>query len=972
MLPTHSPRLSCSHGLTAFRGRNTSLIPFCLRFQGIRDRLYQDPMEVQTPGQAFTAFLGALGFTRPVEQLVLRSVPLPSLLFWLSRPKGSNLVEATTPAEEVSTTSACRSMAIVVSEEMLYKDRCPLVGVGLVYTPPYLPQVPFSVAYMNLCEWRDAQEASENRLVGTRLVFIHASEVSGFLPVAEGHPVLLDASTTEVLGDIETSVSPVWLRGFQLHKVLVPLTEGSKARNIVSPRFQGGSSSALILYDEETVSPGLGPQPPMEISLCAPSPEHWTIVLDTVFPSTIEEYRRLREQAAAKPTEAEALPSSDSRNGAGGAQAVPSREQALQIARSILDEAHALQLRSMADLGRIRELDRTLARTLMAEFSRVQLIVVEDLRKSLVALRSDFLDSCSAFITDVARIMGVTPADPRSDLLRASLEVFQRQTSLRFDLPLAEMEAAEGDITTFMNARLKELSSQTELPELIDEAARLMGQHCNLVWQLVQHPKLGLGDVSFRVLTGLLARQPIEADLFPGIIEGLAGNLGLSPVGTVNPPHCRQEGMMRQWATALWQAAYDPSRTGQGSALSMTPVGLHLNYDMEFRSRRTGDIPQALTSPLLPSFPVLEKLRAGEPPTLPTAQQRKEADSPQSPPADEEDGADTQPHGQKMLVQFPFQKRKAAGQQETPSKESTSPLGVSSDIEDESVVTVSYDGSDNDGTSTSTGRTMPASCRKRRREDQPSDVPSTKKPADGDETTPQQEQNLPAEPTEAVLITTRNELYGKDHPHVQEIRARLLGLAPDVTPTDAQINASPRFALRPVAVEKDAPDIVTDYWMPYLQKNNRLADCPPEEFNATDGWVPLYTPEKLEEYLPAALSAFGSAKPPRLTAVVPPNFPLGIDKEFMLTSFNVRGCLRRASLMVGGKRRQIAFCPYCGVTNENAETGLNHVRKHLDVMLVCGGCHTKSVCLGQALQKHMKDNCPAVLAILGKTRGGRK
>ena len=84
-------------------------------------------MEVQTPGQAFATFLSALGFTRPVEQLELRSVPLPSLLFWLSRPKGSNLVEATIPAEEVRTTSACRSMAIAVSEEMLYKDRCPLV-----------------------------------------------------------------------------------------------------------------------------------------------------------------------------------------------------------------------------------------------------------------------------------------------------------------------------------------------------------------------------------------------------------------------------------------------------------------------------------------------------------------------------------------------------------------------------------------------------------------------------------------------------------------------------------------------------------------------------------------------------------------------------------------------------------------------------------------------------------------------------
>ena len=325
-----------------------------------------------------------------------------------------------------------------------------------------------------------------------------------------------------------------------------------------------------------------------------------------------------------------------------------------------------------------------------------------------------------------------------------------------------------------------------------------------------------------------------------------------------------------------------------------------------------------------------------------------------------------------MKVQFPFQKRKAVGLQGTPSKESTGGLSVSPHKDDESVVTVSDDGSDPDGASTSTGRTVPTSSRKRRQEGEPSEAPPMKKPADGGETAPEQEQNLPADTTEAILIPVRNELYGKDYPHVQEVRARLLGLAPGVTPTDAQINASPRFALRPVAIDKEVPDIVTDYWMPYLKKNNRLADCPPEEFNATDGWVPLYTPEKLEEHLPAALSAFGPAKPPRLTAVVHPNFPLGIDKEFMLTSFHVRGCLRRASLMVNGKRRQVAFCPYCGVTNENAETGLNHVWKHLDVMLVCGGCHTKSVCLGQTLQKHMKDNCPAILAILGKTRGRRK
>ena len=803
------------------------MISFCLPFQGIRDRLYQDPMEVQMPGQAFTAFLGALGFTRPVEQLELCSVPLPSLLSWLHRPKGCNLVEATMPVEEVRTTSACRSMAIAVSGEMLYKDKCPLVGVGFVYTPPYLPQVPFSVAYMNLGAWRDAAEVPEDRPVGTHLMFIHTSEASRFLPVAEEHPVLLDVSATEVLCDIETSVSPLSLRGFKLHMVLVPLAEGDRVRNIISPRFQGGRATALILYDEETVPSELGPQPPMRISLCAPSQDHWTIVLDTVFSSTIEEYRRLREQATSKQTETGALPSSSSGAGDGGTEAALTREHTLQMARSILDQAHALQLQSMRDLGHIRDLDRTLARTLMAEFSRVQLIVQQDVRKSLVALRSDLMASCSAFVVDVGQVMDIPTADPRLTLLEASLERFRRRASLKFDLPLTEMDAAAVDITSFMNTRLQELSSQSKLPDRIEETARLMDLHNNRIWELVRHPDLGLSDVCLRVIIGLLARQPIEADLFPGILEGLAGNLGLSPAGTVDPPHSRQEGMMRRWATALRQAADDPSDTGQGSTSSTTPLGLHLDYSMEFRSRRLGDIPQALTSSLSSSFPFLERPRPGEPPSPPAAQQPEETDSPQSPLPDEEGEADIKPHRQKMLVQFPFQKRKVANPQGTPNKESAGRFSVSSDKEDESVVTVSDDGSDPDGASTSTGRTVPTSSRKRKHEGRAANAPPGKKPADREETPPQQEQNLPVETMEAILLRARNELYGKDRLHAQEVRACLLGLDPNVTPTDAQINASPQFTLRPAAAERDAPDIVTDYWMPYLEENNRLADCPP-------------------------------------------------------------------------------------------------------------------------------------------------
>ena len=128
-----------------------------------------------------TAYLGAVGFTRPVEQLGLRTVPLPSLQYWLSKPR-ANLVEASLPSGNTEMVLAYRSMAIAVSREVL-KNKCPLVGVGLVYMPPYLPKVAFSTTYMHLNEWHSAaasEEMSADWLVGTRLLFIQVSGESEF------------------------------------------------------------------------------------------------------------------------------------------------------------------------------------------------------------------------------------------------------------------------------------------------------------------------------------------------------------------------------------------------------------------------------------------------------------------------------------------------------------------------------------------------------------------------------------------------------------------------------------------------------------------------------------------------------------------------------------------------------------------------------------------------------------------------
>ena len=149
-------------------------------------------------------------------------------------------------------------------------------------------------------------------------------------------------------------------------------------------------------------------------------------------------------------------------------------------------------------------------------------------------------------------------------------------------------------------------------------------------------------------------------------------------------------------------------------------------------------------------------------------------------------------------------------------------------------------------------------------------------------------------------------------------------------------------------------------------------ECPPDQFTMKVGWVPLYTQDSLTKYLPTALSAFSGAAPPSLLAVVPSQHTGNLNREFLLTNFHQHACLVRQSLTVGGKRRQLAFCPYCGIINGNADTALSHVHKHLDLLFVCGACHVKSYISGHAVQRHMTYQCVSAMAIVAKPKSSRR
>ena len=227
-----------------------------------------------------------------------------------------------------------------------------------------------------------------------------------------------------------------------------------------------------------------------------------------------------------------------------------------------------------------------------------------------------------------------------------------------------------------------------------------------------------------------------------------------------------------------------------------------------------------------------------------------------------------------------------------------------------------------------------------------------------EESPPSHEAVLPRGVSEEDILPKRYEIFASDHNWVQSIRCSLLGLEAGTTPSRRDIDNSSRFIPRAAASESDLPEVITNHWLPILRREGLLMECPLNQFTTPVDWVPLYTREGLQKYLPAAISSF-----PSQGTIVPPKFHVGTDKEFLLLNFHHHQCLVRQSFSLDGRCRQLTFCPYCRVINENSDMALSHVRKHLDLQFICGGCYSKSFLNGPTLNRHMRTQCPSVTAI---------
>ena len=216
--------------------------------------------------------------------------------------------------------------------------------------------------------------------------------------------------------------------------------------------------------------------------------------------------------------------------------------------------------------------------------------------------------------------------------------------------------------------------------------------------------------------------------------------------------------------------------------------------------------------------------------------------------------------------------------------------------------------------------------------------------------------------SDETLWDHRFTVYGRDSTAVHEVRAKILRLEAGARPTQQDIDSSPIFTLRQAADELWPPSIIGQHWMAYLEQKGHLVDCKPREFSYKEEWLPLYMGAGIIKHLSGLESLLNKDKTSPLIAVILPEMDFQYKCEYVIHKLHKSESLNQVSVSYDTHQwKQIAFCPYCGVMNKNMATAHSHVRKHLRIAFLCGGCYGKIYKKPQFLYNHMLSCWPTAI-----------
>ena len=116
----------------------------------------------------------------------------------------------------------------------------------------------------------------------------------------------------------------------------------------------------------------------------------------------------------------------------------------------------------------------------------------------------------------------------------------------------------------------------------------------------------------------------------------------------------------------------------------------------------------------------------------------------------------------------------------------------------------------------------------------------------------------------ADIIKLHNTAFKGDVKYAKKMKGVLLGLPSGSEPTIQQINSSELFVLcapqkgKSENDDEEGPPREADIhrlWLPFLQGNKALGNCPPSQFEPPGDWPKVYTPGGLRSYFPMGVTA---------------------------------------------------------------------------------------------------------------------
>ena len=540
-------------------------------------------------------------------------------------------------------------------------------------------------------------------------------------------------------------------------------------------------------------------------------------------------------------------------------------------------------------MGFIQEVDRELAKSIMSEFIRLQLIVGEDLNTSLRAMHADLEVTTDKLIRnlDIAA-QNSTDLPSENPSVRVALHRFWELVKLKLTLPLAQVDAVREDMDRFLHHRIKELRSQADMRNLIESLSQRVAAHQSRIRQIVYSEPLKHVEVTLRVFIGMAADQPVESNFFASILEGLLGRLSIAASGETNPPTSSREGAARLWASAVMDAVQTTEQRQvrlETSGPSGIPTGLHLNYEEDFLNCRSHQVSGVFTDPLFLPNMVNSVYRLVRPPVLAETPPFTTAnDCPTTPvePVDDRDGT-AAPSPSPSTAGAPAAEEGGAGLPTTPVQIMDDSGTKSDKIEElEPEEDSSYSAQVFPSTSDHALRKWTRSKSDGSKDSQDG-APSPKRvTVKKEKEVDDNESSSSTGLSDKTLRDHRFTVYSRDSTAVHKVRARILGLKAGAKPSRQDIDSSSIFTLRRAADESRSPSIIGQHWVPYLKQKGHLTDCKPKDFTYKDGWLPLYTRAGITKHLSGLESLLNKDKTSPLIAVILPEMDFQYEREYVI------------------------------------------------------------------------------------------